>query len=120
MTSPPPEQSERRIRSQKMPGVLNALTITPIVGSTIGAEVEGLDFSKPIPDEVSDELRVALHTHGVLVVRKTTIDDHSLIALGGKWGPLDNVTAHKKAGRKMRLDIDEIFDVVSIARTGNA
>jgi alpha-ketoglutarate-dependent 2,4-dichlorophenoxyacetate dioxygenase len=96
-----------------MPGVLNKLTVTPIKGSTIGAEVEGLNFSQPIPDDVADELRAALHQHGVLVVRKTTIDDHSLVALGGKWGPLDNVTAHKKAGRKMRLDVDEIFDVVS-------
>ena len=101
-----------------MPGVLQKLTVKPIEGSTIGAEVEGLDFSQPIPDKVSDELRHALHTHGVLVVRKTTIDDHSLIALGGKWGPLDNVTAHKKAGRKMRLDVDEIFDVVGSPKQG--
>ena len=96
-----------------MPGVLKKLTVTPIEGSKIGAEVEGLDFSQPIPEDLAGELKAALHIHGVLVVRKTTIDDHSLVALGGKWGLLDNVTAHKKAGRKMRLDVDEIFDVVS-------
>ncbi|KAK3713538.1 hypothetical protein LTR37_008496 [Vermiconidia calcicola] len=97
-----------------MPGVLNTLTITPFEGSTIGARVDGLDFSRPIPDEVSNELKAALHEHGVLVARSTNVDDHTMIALGKKWGPLDNVTAHKKAGRKMRLDIDEIFDVSNI------
>ena len=97
-----------------MPGVLNTLTITPFEGSTIGARVDGLDFSRPVPDEVSNELKAALHEHGVLVARSTNVEDHTMIALGKKWGPLDNVTAHKKAGRKMRLDIDEIFDVSNI------
>ena len=97
-----------------MPGVLKQLTITPLGGSTIGAQVEGLDFSRPIPDEASNELKAALHEHGVLVVRSSNVTDDTMIALGRKWGPLDNVTAHKKAGRKMRLDIDEIFDVSNI------
>ena len=102
-----------------MPGTLKNLIIIPFEGSTIGAEVEGLDFSRPIPDEVSDELKAALHEHGVLVARGTNVDDDSMIALGRKWGPLDNVTAHKKAGHKMRLDIDEIFDVGNIDPDGN-
>lgn len=96
-----------------MPGVLKNLTITPL-GDNFVAQVDGLDFSQPIPDDVSDELRAALHEHGVLVARATNVDDEKMIALGKKWGPLDNVTAHKKAGRKMRLDIDEIFDVSNI------
>ena len=94
-----------------MPGVLKKLTVTPFEGSTIGATVEGLDFSQPIPDDVSDELLAALHEHGVLVARATNVDDDTMIALGQKWGPLDNIKAHKKAGRKFRLESDEIFDV---------
>lgn len=102
-----------------MPGVLKKLTVTPFKDTTIGAQVEGLDFSEPIPDDVSNELKQALHEHGVLVARATNVSDETMIALGQKWGPLDNITAHKKAGRKMRLDTDEIFDVGNIDPDGN-
>ena len=93
---------------------MKKLTVTPFEDSTIGAQVEGVDFSQAIPDDSSDELKATLHEHGVLVLRGTNVTDETMIALGRKWGPLDNVTAHKKAGRKMRLDIDEIFDVSNI------
>ena len=95
------------------------LTVLPFSDSTIGAEVHGLDFSNPISDDVSNDLLDALDTHGVLVARATNVDDNSMIAVGRKWGPLDNITAHKKAGRKMRLDIDEIFDVSNIDPENN-
>ena len=96
-----------------MPGVLKSLIVTPLEGSTIGAEVEGLDFSKPMPDDVSNDLKDALHHHGVLIVRGSNVTDETMIALGRKWGPLDNITAHKKAGRKMRLDDDEVSMIPS-------
>ena len=91
----------------------NKLRVTPL-GRSIGAQVDGLDFSQPVPDDVSDELLHALHIHGVLVARATNVDDDTMIALGRKWGPLDNIKAHKKAGRKFRLESDEIFDVSNI------
>ncbi len=97
-----------------MPGLLKHLTVTPFPDSTIGAEVQGLDFSEPVSDEVAKELLDALHEHGVLVARSTNVDDDTMIALGQKWGPLDNIKAHKKAGRKFRLESDEIFDVSNI------
>lgn len=103
-----------------MSGALKKLTIDPIEPrDKFAAQLEGLDFSDPIPDEVSDELRKAPHYYGVLVARATNIDDDTVIALGKKWGPLDNITAHKKAGRKMRLDADEIFDVSNLDPDGN-
>jgi len=76
--------------------------------------VEGLDFSQPISDDFSNELLAALRKYGVLVARATNVDDDTMIALGGRWGPLDNIKAHKKAGRKFRLESDEIFDVSNI------
>lgn len=94
------------------------LTITPL-GTTFAARVDGLDFSKPFPPAVRNELRKALHEHGVLVARATNINDETMIALGRTWGELDNITAHKKAGRRMRLDIDEIFDVSNIDPDNN-
>ncbi|KAF2168742.1 hypothetical protein M409DRAFT_20760 [Zasmidium cellare ATCC 36951] len=103
-----------------MPGALiKKLTITPL-GNFIGAQVEGLDFSEPIPDDVAAELRAALHEHGVLVARATNVTDETMIALGKKWGPLDNVLAHIKAGRRMRFEhLPEIFDVSNLDPDGN-
>lgn len=92
---------------------LKHLKVTPI-GSTFVAQVDGLDFSKPIPPEVSAELLNELQIHGVLVARNTNIDDDTLIDLGKTWGELDSVAPHRKAGRAMRLGRDELFDVGNI------
>ncbi|KAK6385534.1 hypothetical protein LTS17_001102 [Exophiala oligosperma] len=89
------------------------LKFTPLSESFV-AEVEGLDFRAPIPEPVRNELLNGLHKYGVLVARKTAITDDSMIALGRQWGELDNITTHKKAGRRMRLPQDEIFDVSNI------
>jgi len=97
---------------------LKKLTITPL-GSTFVAQVDGLDFSKPVPADTREELLDALHKYGVLVARGTNIDDDSMIALGRQWGELDSITPHKKAGRKMRLAQDEIFDVSNIDPDNN-
>lgn len=89
------------------------LKFTPVRPNFV-AEVEGLDFSAPIPQAVRDELLAGIHRYGVVVARGTSITDESMIALGRQWGDLDNIAAHKKAGRKMRLPQDEIFDVSNI------
>ncbi|MGI4850697.1 MAG: TauD/TfdA dioxygenase family protein [Janthinobacterium lividum] len=89
------------------------LSFTPL-HPTFGARVDGLDFSKPFPDAVQIELRHALERYGLLVARKTSIDDQSMLALGTSWGELENVTAHKKSGLILRIPHDEIFDVGNI------
>ncbi|KAH0836942.1 hypothetical protein AYO21_01749 [Fonsecaea monophora] len=94
------------------------LKFTPL-GETFVAQVDGLDFSQPIPEAVRDELLAGLQKYGVLVARATNITDDTMIALGRQWGELDNITAHKKAGRKMRLPQDEIFDVGNIDPDNN-
>ncbi|KIW98467.1 uncharacterized protein Z519_00128 [Cladophialophora bantiana CBS 173.52] len=92
-----------------MPSVTR-LQITPLAES-FAAEVEGIDFSKPIDDNLFEELRDAVHKYGVVILRKTALDDDSAIALGRRFGELDSVRAHRLAGRAMRIPNDEIFDV---------
>ncbi|KAH0846935.1 hypothetical protein AYO21_02369 [Fonsecaea monophora] len=92
-----------------MPSVTR-LQITPLA-ETFAAEVEGIDFSKPIDDALFEELRDTVHKYGVVVLRKTALDDDSAIALGRRFGELDSVRAHRLAGRAMRIPNDEIFDV---------
>jgi alpha-ketoglutarate-dependent 2,4-dichlorophenoxyacetate dioxygenase len=89
------------------------------LGPTFAAEVEGIDFSQPIDDALFAELKDTLHKYGVVIIRKTTLDDESMLALGRRFGELDNVTPHRLAGRKFRLDNDEIFDISNIDDKGN-
>lgn len=95
-----------------MPSVTRLL-VTPLA-PTFAAEVEGIDFSKPIDDALFEELRATVHKYGVVILRKTALDDEGALALGRRFGELDNVKAHRAAGRKFRIDNDEIFDVANL------
>lgn len=95
-----------------MPSVTR-LQITPLA-KAFAAEVEGIDFSKPVDDQLFEELRDAVHKYGVVILRKTALDDDSAIALGRRFGELDSVRAHRLAGRAMRIPNDEIFDVANL------
>jgi len=81
---------------------------------TFGAEVAGIDFSGPVPNDVFDEFKAAMEKYGVVVVRKTALTDESLIEFGQRFGELDNVKVHKASGFMLRLESDQIFDVSNI------
>lgn len=85
------------------------------LAQTFAAEVEGVDFSQPISDDVFHQLQDIIGTYGVVVFRKTSLDtDAAQIAFGRRFGELDTVAFHRKAGRAMRLPDDEIFDVSNL------
>ncbi|KAK3714326.1 hypothetical protein LTR37_007912 [Vermiconidia calcicola] len=90
--------------------------------ATFGAEVSGVDFSRPLDDETLAEIRAAaakdFAQYGVLVFRKTGLDDESHIAFGRQLGELDDITPYLGAGRANRLNHVELFDVSNIATDG--
>ncbi|KAJ5786611.1 uncharacterized protein N7503_011823 [Penicillium pulvis] len=86
---------------------------------TFTAEVSGVDFSSPIPDDVFSEVLAALTKYGVLVFRKTGLTDESHIAFSKQLGELDDVTPYIKAGRPNRLKHVELFDVSNIELDGS-
>ena len=92
-----------------MPSVTR-LQITPLAAN-YAVEVEGIDFREPIDDALVEELKNTVNKYGVVILRKTALDDDTTIALGRRFGELDNVRAHRLAGRTMRVANDEIFDV---------
>ncbi|USP74848.1 taurine catabolism dioxygenase [Curvularia clavata] len=100
-------------------------TVTPIshscpnlqvrtLGSGFCVEIENLDLAAEINDDTFKLLQDLLTKHGVVVVRKTGLNDASHIALARKFGELDDVKPYNKAGRKNRLAYDELFDVGNI------
>jgi taurine dioxygenase len=62
------------------------LSLTPF--PTIGAEIKGVDASKPVPEALAAELNAALCRYGVLVLRGQTLTEAEHIAFSHVFGEL--------------------------------
>jgi len=100
-------------------GSLSALRFKPL-HPLFTAEVEGIDWARPIPQSVVEELKAACAEYGVLVFRNANLDNKRHIAFSAQLGELEDIKAHMKAGRPMRFpDEPEIFDVSNLDEKGN-
>src|SRR5947209_1498794 len=63
---------------------LKTRDLTPI----IGAEVQDLDVSKPLSDEVAQALREVWHEKGVLLLRGQSLDEDEQVRFAEVFGPL--------------------------------
>lgn len=57
--------------------------------------------------------------YGVIMFGKIGLDDKGHIAFARRFGPLDDMEPHIKAGRIMRLPDKEMFDVSNLDSDGN-
>ncbi|KAF6824375.1 alpha-ketoglutarate-dependent 2 [Colletotrichum plurivorum] len=91
------------------------LILTPL-HPTFAAEVRGVDFTKPIPDDVFEEIQAAITKHGVLVFPETGLNDESHIAFSRRFGELER---RKDTGVQSRLKQAELTDQGNIDANGN-
>jgi alpha-ketoglutarate-dependent taurine dioxygenase len=70
------------------------------VEANLGAEVRGIDFSKPISPEVGDLLRNLLWEHQVLFFRDTAVDNDRQAEIGLLFGPPVADSISKRRGVK--------------------
>ena len=59
------------------------------LGSTIGAEISGVDLRTALPDEVVAELRQALHDYKVIFFRDQPLNAHQHVAFARRFGELE-------------------------------
>ncbi|KAJ5925466.1 alpha-ketoglutarate-dependent 2-4-dichlorophenoxyacetate dioxygenase [Penicillium verhagenii] len=85
---------------------------------TFGAEVSGVDFSRPVDEEVFQEILAAISKYGVCVFRNTALDDAHHVAFATQFGELDDVTPYISGGRAHRLSDVRLFDVSNIDLDG--
>jgi alpha-ketoglutarate-dependent 2,4-dichlorophenoxyacetate dioxygenase len=83
------------------------------VAPTFVAEVNGVDFTKPITKDTIDEIRDGIDKYGVLVFRNANIDDDTQIAFASSFGELEPTPAGK-LGKKLRLPSKFMFDLSNI------
>ncbi|MBZ9648466.1 TauD/TfdA family dioxygenase [Sphingobium sp. 3R8] len=55
---------------------------------TIGAEIHGVDLSRPLDPEIRDAIRAAVVRHKVVFFRDQTLDDAGQEAFAAQFGPL--------------------------------
>jgi alpha-ketoglutarate-dependent 2,4-dichlorophenoxyacetate dioxygenase len=92
------------------------LTIRPILPK-FGAEVSGVDISKPLDEATQKAIKAAQDQWGVTVWRNTGLDDASHVAFSRIFGHLE--LAPRPAGRKARFQHPELFDAGNLDAEGN-
>ncbi|TVY73361.1 Alpha-ketoglutarate-dependent 2,4-dichlorophenoxyacetate dioxygenase [Lachnellula suecica] len=105
-----------------MPSVLElepkSMSVKPL-HPTFGAEICGIDFSKPIADDVFQDIRRASAKYGVLVLRNTGMDDRQHVEFSRRFGDLDDIKPYLVQGRKLRYDYYELFDAGNLDEDGS-
>ena len=66
----------------------DSLRVRPLSG-TLGAEIEGVDLSKPLEDAAWREIHAAFLEHSVIAFRNQTLSHQDQIGFAQRLGPLD-------------------------------
>ncbi len=93
-----------------------SLTVKPILPK-FGAEVSGVDITKPLDEATRSEIIATQNTWGVTVWRRTGLTDETHIAFSRIFGHIE--LAPRMEGRRYRHAHREIFDASNLDADGN-
>ncbi len=91
------------------------LTVTPL-SDRFGAELSGIDISRPLDDGTKAAIRAAQDRWGVTVWRQTGLTDASHVAFSRLFGQVELAPVHK--GKPPRFSEPELFDASNIDAEG--
>jgi len=91
-----------------------AIELTPL-HPTLGAEVRGVDLTRPVMPEVFAEIDAAFNRFGILVFPQQPITDEQQLTFSRLFGPLE--VNPNYAGAKMRLRAD-VADISNLDAEG--
>lgn len=84
---------------------------------TIGAEIEGVDLSRPISDATRDAIKAAILKHKVVFFRDQTLSDEQQAAFAGRFGPLYTHPSTKRHDNIAQLHRIAAVDFAEVDRT---
>ena len=87
-------------------------TITP-VSTPLGAEVVGLDVSRPLDPPTLAAVRDAFQDHHLLCFRDQRLDDAQLVAFSTQFGPLEEYPEKDRT-----TDGIEVYSVANVSSEG--
>ena len=90
------------------------IKVTPL-HLTLGAEVRGVELTRPVVPEVFAEIEAAFNRYGILVFPRQPVTDEQQLAFSRLFGPLE--VNPNYAGAKMRLRAD-IADISNLDAEG--
>lgn len=78
-----------------------AIELTPL-HSTLGAEVRGVDLTRPVMPEVFAEIDAAFNRHGILVFPGQPVTDEQQLAFSRLFGPLEQSDRRRRRAHSRR------------------
>ncbi|MBV8938083.1 MAG: TauD/TfdA family dioxygenase, partial [Alphaproteobacteria bacterium] len=91
-----------------------AIKLTPL-HQTLGAELRGVDLTRPVAPDVFAEIEAAFNRYGILVFPGQPVSDEQQLAFSGLFGQLE--VNPNYAGAKMRLRPD-VADISNLDAEG--
>lgn len=79
----------------------------------LGAEIVGLDVSRPLPAQVLAVVRDAFQQHHMLCFRDQRLDDDALVAFSTQFGPLEKFPEKDKT-----KNAPEVYHVANVSSDG--
>src|SRR6266567_932539 len=87
-----------------------AIEVTPL-HPTLGAEVRGVDLSRPVAPEGFAEIEAAFNRHGILVFPEQPVTDEQQLAFSRLFGPLEVNPNYAGAKMRLRPDVADISNL---------
>ena len=87
-----------------------AIEFTPL-HPTLGAQVRGVDLTRPVMPEIFAEIDAAINRYGILVFPGQPVTDEQQLAFSRLFGPLEVNPNYAGAKMRLRLDVADISNL---------